>query len=79
MSKVFDPTQNRETNVIAQIYTITLTLLFLGVGGHRAVTLKHAKHKREDDEQRRGDDRRVLPGLVGGGPEGRVNGAATEG
>ena len=37
LSRVFDPTQNRQTNVIAQIYTIVLTLVFLSIGGHRAM------------------------------------------
>ncbi len=36
LSRVVDPTQGRQTSVMGQVYTITLMLLFLCVGGHRA-------------------------------------------
>ncbi|MCH7808695.1 MAG: flagellar biosynthetic protein FliR [Planctomycetes bacterium] len=36
LGQVFDPTQNRQTTVVAQIYTIVWTLIFLIIGGHRA-------------------------------------------
>lgn len=37
LANVFDPTQNQNTSVIGQIYTIMLTFVFLLVGGHRAM------------------------------------------
>ena len=36
LGQVFDPTQNRQVSIIGQVYTISLTMLFLMVGGHRA-------------------------------------------
>ncbi|MGB2987067.1 MAG: flagellar biosynthetic protein FliR [Phycisphaerae bacterium] len=36
LANVFDPTRNQQVSIIGQIYTITFTLLFLLVGGHRA-------------------------------------------
>lgn len=35
LSEIFDPTLNRRSTVVGQIYLIVLTLIFLGVGGHR--------------------------------------------
>lgn len=37
LGEVVDPTQGQRTSILGQIYTITLTLVFLGAGGHRAV------------------------------------------
>ena len=36
LSRVVDPTQGQQTSVMGQLYTLTLMLLFLHVGGHRA-------------------------------------------
>lgn len=36
IAEVFDPTQNEQASLTGQIYTITLTLVFLIAGGHRA-------------------------------------------
>ena len=36
MSQIVDPTQNIQTSIVGQVYTISLTVLFLMVGGHRA-------------------------------------------
>jgi len=36
IAEVFDPTQNEQASVTGQVYTITLTLIFLIAGGHRA-------------------------------------------
>lgn len=36
MGQVVDPTQNTKTSIVGQVYTISLTTLFLMVGGHRA-------------------------------------------
>lgn len=36
MSQIVDPTQNTRTSIVGQVYTISLTILFLMVGGHRA-------------------------------------------
>lgn len=37
LGQVFDPMQNRQTTVISQVFTIVLTLVFLAIGGHRAM------------------------------------------
>lgn len=37
MSQIVDPTQNIQTSIIGQIYSISLTVLFLMIGGHRAL------------------------------------------
>lgn len=36
IGQVIDPTQNTQTSIVGQVYTISLTMLFLMVGGHRA-------------------------------------------
>jgi len=36
IGQVVDPTQNIKTSIVGQVYTISLTTLFLMVGGHRA-------------------------------------------
>ncbi len=36
LGRVADPTQDMQTSIVGQVYTITLTMLFLMVGGHRA-------------------------------------------
>jgi flagellar biosynthetic protein FliR len=35
LGQVFNPVQNRETNLVGQVYTIVLIVLFLMAGGHR--------------------------------------------
>ena len=37
LGQIVDPTQNTRTTVLGQIYTIVLTVLFLLLGGHRAM------------------------------------------
>lgn len=37
LGQVVDPTQNIQSTVLGQLYTIVLTILFLLVGGHRAM------------------------------------------
>lgn len=36
LGQVLDPVGNRQASIVGQIYTITLTLMFLAAGGHRA-------------------------------------------
>lgn len=36
LAQAFDPTQNTQSSILGQVYTITLMTLFLLVGGHRA-------------------------------------------
>lgn len=36
LATVFDPSRNDQSSIIGQIYTLTLTAMFLMVGGHRA-------------------------------------------
>ncbi|MFQ5589940.1 MAG: flagellar biosynthetic protein FliR [Phycisphaerae bacterium] len=36
LGEVFDPTGDRQASIIGQVYTITLTTMFLLAGGHRA-------------------------------------------
>ena len=36
MSQIVDPTQNIKTSIVGQVYTISLTILFMMAGGHRA-------------------------------------------
>lgn len=36
LAEVFDPNENRQASIVGQVYTITFTLVFLLVGGHRA-------------------------------------------
>lgn len=36
LSQVVDPTLGEQTSVLGQVYTVTLTLIFLVAGGHRA-------------------------------------------
>jgi flagellar biosynthetic protein FliR len=36
LSHVVDPTLGEEISVLGQIYTVTITLVFLAIGGHRA-------------------------------------------
>lgn len=36
LANVFDPTQNRQISTVGQLFTITLTFVFLLAGGHRA-------------------------------------------
>ncbi len=35
LGQVYDPAQNRQTTLVAQLYMIVLILMFLAVGGHR--------------------------------------------
>lgn len=36
LGNVFDPTRNEQTTIVGQVYNITLVILFLLAGGHRA-------------------------------------------
>lgn len=36
LANVYDPTRNETTSIVGQLYTITLVLVFLVAGGHRA-------------------------------------------
>ena len=36
LANVFDPARNEQTSIVGQVYTMTLTTLFLLAGGHRA-------------------------------------------
>jgi len=36
LGQVFNPSQDTEATITGQLYTIVVTLIFLGVGGHRA-------------------------------------------
>ena len=36
LANVYDPIQNQNVSVVGQVYTATLIILFLSVGGHRA-------------------------------------------
>lgn len=36
LANVFDPTRNQQVSIVGQVYTISLTILFLLAGGHRA-------------------------------------------
>ncbi len=36
LANIFDPTQDRQASIVGQVYTISLTLVFLLAGGHRA-------------------------------------------
>ncbi|MHC5109876.1 MAG: flagellar biosynthetic protein FliR [Planctomycetota bacterium] len=36
LGQIFDPMLNRQTTVTGQVYTVVFTLVFLGIGGHRA-------------------------------------------
>ncbi len=36
LGNIFDPMQNQQASIVGQVYTISLTLIFLAVGGHRA-------------------------------------------
>jgi flagellar biosynthetic protein FliR len=37
LGQVFNPVQDRETSIVGQIYSLVLILVFLSVGGHRAL------------------------------------------
>ena len=37
LGQVFNPVQDRQTSIVGQIYSIVLILIFLSVGGHRAM------------------------------------------
>jgi len=39
LGEVFDPSQNRQTTIMGQVYTIVFLFLFLAVGGHREMLL----------------------------------------
>jgi flagellar biosynthetic protein FliR len=36
LANVYDPVQNQDVSVVGQVYSVTLILLFLLIGGHRA-------------------------------------------
>ena len=36
LANVFDPARNEQTSIVGQVYTMTLTTMFLIAGGHRA-------------------------------------------
>lgn len=36
LANIFDPMQDRQASIVGQVYTISLTLVFLLAGGHRA-------------------------------------------
>lgn len=37
LGQVFNPVQDRETSIVGQVYSLVLILVFLSVGGHRAL------------------------------------------
>ncbi len=39
LGQVFDPTRNQQTTIVGQVFTIVLTMIFLALGGHRAMVL----------------------------------------
>lgn len=37
LANVYDPSQNAQVSIVGQVYTISFTVLFLTIGGHRAM------------------------------------------